>query len=318
MPQKCRHQGCNKAPSFGEEGSTKREFCSGHKRDGMVDLLHKRCGHQGCTKTPSFGVVGTNKREFCSGHKRDGMVDLKNKGCLHHGCTKAPNFGVVGSNKTEFCSGHKRDGMVDLKNKGCLHQGCNKAPSFGVVGSNKREFCSGHKTDGMVDLKNRGCLHQGCNTRPSYGVDGSNNREFCVCRGTPGMTPTRSRRTSTENQGSTELGHERGGSTASTVSTRRVRVGEKRKGGALSPPSPSSCSSATKTQHTDKGFVPSRRISSAAVPVKEEGGAAGASAGVSPVAFSPIVFAARKNAVANAQISSFDPEDRVKAEVSVS
>jgi len=41
----------------------------------MVDLKNKRCLQPGCTKEPSFGVDGSNKREFCSEHKirsRDG------------------------------------------------------------------------------------------------------------------------------------------------------------------------------------------------------------------------------------------------------
>ncbi len=112
MPAECSHAGCTKVPSYGVDGTNKMEFCSQHKRDGMVDLRHKRCGHHGCSKQPSYGVEGTNKKEFCSQHKRDGMVDLKSKRCGHDGCSKVPSFGVEGTNNREFCFQHKRDGMV--------------------------------------------------------------------------------------------------------------------------------------------------------------------------------------------------------------
>jgi len=37
-------------------------------------LRSKRCLHQGCNKHPSCGVDGSNKMEFCSEHKREGMA----------------------------------------------------------------------------------------------------------------------------------------------------------------------------------------------------------------------------------------------------
>ena len=45
----------------------------------MVGLINKRCGHHGCRKQPSFGVDGSNKKEFCFEHKRGGMVCINNK-----------------------------------------------------------------------------------------------------------------------------------------------------------------------------------------------------------------------------------------------
>jgi len=44
----------------------------------MVDL-NTRCGYGGCFEQPSYGVVGITKREFCSQHQMEGMVDLKRK-----------------------------------------------------------------------------------------------------------------------------------------------------------------------------------------------------------------------------------------------
>ncbi|CAN0307244.1 unnamed protein product [Pylaiella littoralis] len=34
------------------------EFCSGHAKDGMVDVKKKRCNHRGCTKLAKLSVVG--------------------------------------------------------------------------------------------------------------------------------------------------------------------------------------------------------------------------------------------------------------------
>ena len=83
--KRCGHHGCTKTPSFGMNGSRKREFCSQHmKRAG--------CGHHGCTKTPSFGMDGSRKGEFCSQHMKGGVVDLKDKRCGHYGCIKTPSL----------------------------------------------------------------------------------------------------------------------------------------------------------------------------------------------------------------------------------
>ncbi|CAN0446120.1 unnamed protein product, partial [Pylaiella littoralis] len=65
---------CTKQPRYGVAGTKTAEFCSGHAKDGMVDVLSKRCAHLGCTKRPSYGVAGTQTAEFCSGHAKDGMV----------------------------------------------------------------------------------------------------------------------------------------------------------------------------------------------------------------------------------------------------
>jgi len=48
------------------------------------------CGNHSCSKHPSYGVDGCNRREFCSEHRTDGMVDLKSKRCAHHDCNKLP------------------------------------------------------------------------------------------------------------------------------------------------------------------------------------------------------------------------------------
>jgi len=62
-------------PSY--RGTKKREFCVGHAKEGMIDLMHinrrrEKCMHPGYTSLPSFGVAGPRRRERVAGM---GMTD---------------------------------------------------------------------------------------------------------------------------------------------------------------------------------------------------------------------------------------------------
>ncbi len=114
--------------------------------------------HPGCTIEPSFGVEGTKKREFCVGHAKERMINLKinRRKCTHPSCTKEPSFGIEGTKKTEFCAGHAKEGMIDLKNinrRRCTHPSCTKRPPFGAKGTQRRYFCAGHAKDGIVHVQ---------------------------------------------------------------------------------------------------------------------------------------------------------------------
>ncbi len=194
--KRCAHAGCTKQPTFGVAGSKKTEFCSQHKKDGMVGRVRKRCAYTGCTSRPCFGFVGTKSGKFCSEHKKGGMVDVASNWCGHAGCSKHPHYGVAGTKKAEFCAEHKRDGMVNVKSKRCGHPRCTKQPNFGIAGSKKVEFCSEHKRDGMVDVMSKRCVHPGCTKRPTYCVAGSNKREFCFEHKKDGMVNVFTRRCS--------------------------------------------------------------------------------------------------------------------------
>lgn len=39
----CKHQGCNKYPTFGVESTKKKERCAQHALEGMVDVMNMRC-----------------------------------------------------------------------------------------------------------------------------------------------------------------------------------------------------------------------------------------------------------------------------------
>ncbi|CAM9675420.1 unnamed protein product [Ectocarpus sp. 8 AP-2014] len=141
-----------------------------------------QCGHANCTKRPTYGVAGSKKREFCSQHARDGMVNVNNKRCIQPNCTTIPSFAAAGSKKAEFCSQHAREGMVDVRSRRCSQRGCNTQPSLGEAGGSSKipGACKAHASEGMVGLRSKRCARRGCSLRPSY-ISGQGNEkaEFC-------------------------------------------------------------------------------------------------------------------------------------------
>ncbi|CAM9586078.1 unnamed protein product, partial [Pylaiella littoralis] len=101
------------APSarFGVLGTKTAEFCSGHAKDGMVNIMSERWNHRGCTKHAKVCVAGAKKAEFCSGRTKGEIVQVVNDGCAQPGCTTLPNFGVTGSTQT-FSVRHAGEGMA--------------------------------------------------------------------------------------------------------------------------------------------------------------------------------------------------------------
>lgn len=90
-------------------------LCHENATDGMSNVASKNCTHRGFTKVSKFGVAGTIQMEFCSGHVKEGMINLRNNIFTHHrGCTKVSSYGVAGTKKMEFCCGHTDEGMVCL------------------------------------------------------------------------------------------------------------------------------------------------------------------------------------------------------------
>ncbi|CAN0479816.1 unnamed protein product, partial [Ectocarpus sp. 12 AP-2014] len=66
MGRVCEQPNCLKQASYGIEGSRRRQFCSRHAVEGMVDVCSNRCRHEGCSKHPSFGVKRSGRRQFCA------------------------------------------------------------------------------------------------------------------------------------------------------------------------------------------------------------------------------------------------------------
>lgn len=53
------------------------------------------------------------KAQFCSMHKKPGMVDVHNKRCEAHGCQKHPTYGLA-NGRAKFCTKHKAPEMVSM------------------------------------------------------------------------------------------------------------------------------------------------------------------------------------------------------------
>ena len=149
------------------------------------------------------------------------------------------------------------------------------------------------------------------------------------------MTRTMSRRPPDESQENTGLEHVRSDTAAGLAVRRCTSVGQRRKRKSRSPPSPTSASSSSgpRTHQGGKRALRTETTLSVRVPLKEEaavvtasaaagtgaaaGGAATTVVAPSMATFSPMVFPSRQTATARVESSSCDPEDRVKAEVTV-
>src|SRR3989344_4196037 len=85
---KCLHEECNKRPTFNLPTETKGLYCSEHKLENMIDVIHKRCAHEGCNKRPNFNLPTEIRGLYCFKHKLENMVCVIVKRCVHEGCTK--------------------------------------------------------------------------------------------------------------------------------------------------------------------------------------------------------------------------------------
>ncbi|CAM9137846.1 unnamed protein product [Scytosiphon promiscuus] len=181
MVRTCGHEGCLKQPTFGIDGSKKKEFCSPHAKEGMVNIHTRRCRKLGCMKSPGYGVAGTRVALYCRRHAEGtDMVAVRKKTCADPECTKSAIFGAAGTKNGQYCSTHREAGMVDVVSKRCGHPGgCNTHASYGVAGSGKPEFCSRHAAAQMVNVFIKACAHQDCRKKASWAAAGAKKPEFC-------------------------------------------------------------------------------------------------------------------------------------------
>ena len=175
----CQEKDCKITPHFNVKGETKALYCSVHKLEGMVDIIHKTCIHEGCRTRPVFNNNGEKKALYCSVHKLKGMVNVQDNTCIHEGCSTRPSFNKDGETKALYCSVHKLEGMVDIKNKTCIHEGCKKHPAFNNDGDTKAVYCSEHKLEGMVNVISKTCIHEGCKKYPVFNKDGETKALYC-------------------------------------------------------------------------------------------------------------------------------------------
>ena len=62
-------------------------------KDGMECLTVKKCKESGCKIRPTFGLPG-KKAEYCSSHKKEGMMSNPNRTCLHKSCKEIAIYGI--------------------------------------------------------------------------------------------------------------------------------------------------------------------------------------------------------------------------------
>jgi len=144
MPSICKE--CNKTASFGY--TKPPEYCKTHKKDDMVNVIHKRCKEDGCKN----GSVG--KTDYCKKHGGG-------KRCKEDGCKSSAE------GKTDFCVSHgggkrcKEDGCkrgAQRKTDYCVyHGGGKRCKEDGCESSarGKSDFCISH--GGGKRCKKDGC-----------------------------------------------------------------------------------------------------------------------------------------------------------------
>ena len=110
MPSICRE--CPKQASFGYNKPP--EYCKFHKKDDMIDVIHKRCKEQGCKSSAQV------KTDLCRKHGGG-------KRCKQQGCYK----GAEGI--TDFCISHGGGNR-------CKEQGCGSSAQY----QGKTDFCKKH------------------------------------------------------------------------------------------------------------------------------------------------------------------------------
>jgi EsV-1-7 cysteine-rich motif len=196
--KRCLEGGCEKIPLYNFRGETKGIFCrisparnpvfcegkkpKEHKREGMIDVLHKRCQFEGgCEKIPAYNARGETKGILCKEHKREGMIDVLHKRCqFEGGCEKIPAYNARGETKGILCKEHKREGMIDVVSKRCLEGGCDKQPAYNSRGETKGILCKEHKREGMIDVLHKRCQFEGgCEKIPAYNARGETKGILC-------------------------------------------------------------------------------------------------------------------------------------------
>ncbi|CAN0049642.1 unnamed protein product [Pylaiella littoralis] len=73
----------------------------------------KLCEVSGCMVQPSYGEPGSTKPRFCSGHKLKNHISLKNRPCVFPGCVTRPHYGPS-RGRPVFCVTHKKKSHVHL------------------------------------------------------------------------------------------------------------------------------------------------------------------------------------------------------------
>jgi hypothetical protein len=175
MVVKCQFKDCTvKRAYFGFENENPK-FCSKHKEDGMIDLIHPKCVK--CKdKRPCFGLEG-EKPTHCNDCKEENMINIESPKCIK--CkTKQSYFGLEGE-KATHCNDCKEPNMINVKGSKCIK--CKKIqPSFGLEGE-KATHCNDCKTENMIDVVSSKCVK--CKKKqPCFGLEGEKATHCNDCK----------------------------------------------------------------------------------------------------------------------------------------
>lgn len=174
----CQELNCEKNPNYGFNGM-KAIYCSTHKKDGMIDIRHKKCKYDSCNTRPTYNYKNEKIPIYCNLHKKIDMINVVNKRCLEFNCNIIPNFNYKGKVNGKYCSLHKKDDMIDVKNKLCIEDTCTTLANYNYEGQNIGLYCTKHKKDGMINITNTKCIEKDCLLKSSYNYLGEKRAIYC-------------------------------------------------------------------------------------------------------------------------------------------
>jgi len=180
MPRYCIEKDCNKRATFNYENVKTAIYCKSHKKENMIDKIHKKCIEKDCLIRPSFNFENEKTPIYCETHMKDGMINIGYVKCKFDKCNKNAVYSNIDSKIREFCKNHKTDVMINVKSKTCKETNCNSSPTYNYENETERLYCYEHKKDGMVNVKHMKCIFSECNKIPIYNYENEKNGIYCV------------------------------------------------------------------------------------------------------------------------------------------
>ena len=96
----------------------------------MTQKIGYKCVEPDCNESAIYNYTGL-KREFCSTHKQEGMINVAKNLCIEPDCKVGATFGYPGQ-QAEFCATHKKEGTKLSPTKKCIIRNCNELAIFGT------------------------------------------------------------------------------------------------------------------------------------------------------------------------------------------
>lgn len=153
----CEHPSCDRVPSFGVAGTTRRLRCRDHSLPDDVNVIGNTREHPTCHKQSTFAPRGTTRALRCRAHSLPGDVDVVNSSCHYTGCHKHAAY-VPFSVARRHCSDHREQHDVFNPTARCKYRDidtgrkCREYASHATRDQCRiRTHCRSHATPEMVD-----------------------------------------------------------------------------------------------------------------------------------------------------------------------